>query len=38
LYVNEFSVDLSEKGKLAVQTLLSRNSVSGWFLEPFNIF
>jgi 1,4-dihydroxy-6-naphthoate synthase len=38
LYVNEFSVDLGEKGKQAVQTLLSRGTASGLFPEAFNIF
>jgi len=38
LYVNEFSVDLGEKGKQAVQTLLSRGTASGLFPEVFNIF
>jgi len=38
LYVNEFSVDLGEKGKLAVQTLFNRGTASGLFPEVFNIF
>ena len=38
LYVNEFSVDLGEKGRLAVQTLLSRGTSAGLFSETFNIF
>ena len=38
LYVNRFSVDLGEKGRLAVQTLLSKATAAGLFLEEFNIF
>ena len=38
LYVNDFSVDLGEKGKLAVHTLLGRGTETGIFSEEFNIF
>jgi 1,4-dihydroxy-6-naphthoate synthase len=37
LYVNDFSVDLEEKGKQAVHTLLSRGTGTDVFSDVFNI-
>jgi len=36
--VNEFSVDLGEKGKQAVHTLYNKGTAAGLFPEVFNIF
>jgi len=38
LYVNEFSVDLGEKGKQAIHTLFNKGTAAGLFSEVFNIF
>jgi len=38
LYVNEFSIDLGEKGTQAVHTLFNKGRAAGLFSEVFNIF
>ena len=38
LYVNDFSIDLGEKGRQAVQTLFSKGTTAGLFPKIFNIF